>query len=395
MEGIDYPTGNDVMLGRGGGTNTHMGNIHFRQLVREHKHSYITASKAEKPKVAMLVVQAWRALEPPGRFLAKSDPSMGDDSYWHDVGDKEARKKASQCLRERTPEVLPLIKSCNEKEAEKKEADNTAEKEEKHETKDPPNRDSRTKADKEATVEVTLCRIVSDEMESAADVPSVVTSTERARWALFKGFKEKNTRNIRQEVSYSIPSAASLVRELFEDFREEDINDDELNDHDLQGSDTSLSWYPEGYQELPVPSVGGNDATSIDTDPSSMERLSTSTWLSTFRSTENSGHRTFASMQETLDNEKDCDDTSNVSALDLAVPPTPLDRMACLHKMKLAKTQISNFSMLSDLTGDSSNGRRGSARSLKMRNARGSSTLSMLSELTDMSDSMRGIDLAM
>jgi hypothetical protein len=343
------------------------------------------------------VVQAWRALVPPGRFLAKSDPSMGDDSYWHDVGDKEARNKVSQCLRERTPDVLPLIQSLNQKEAE-----NTAEKDQKEETKDQPNRDSLEKANKEATVEATLCRMVSNEMESAADELSVVSSTEGARRALVKGFKEKNTRSIRQEVSDSIPSAASLVEHVFEDFREGDINDEELNDHDLQGSDASLSWYPGEFQELPMPLVGGNDVTSINTDPSGMETLSTSTWLSTLRSMENSSHRTFenishhtfASMREILDDEKDCDDTSNMAALDLAVP-TPLDRTACLHKMKLAKTQISNFSMLSDLTGDSSGGRRGSARSPKMRNVMGSSTLSMLSELTDMSDSIRCIDLAL
>lgn len=137
MVGIDYPGGNDVMLGRGGGTNTHMGYISFCQLVQEHKRGYITECKMEKPKVAMLVVQPWRALDPPGRFLAKSDLSMGDDSYWHDVGDKEARKKASQCLRERKSDELPLIKSLNEKEAER-----NAKKEQKHETKDHSNRDS-------------------------------------------------------------------------------------------------------------------------------------------------------------------------------------------------------------------------------------------------------------
>jgi hypothetical protein len=88
--------------------------------------------------------------------------------------------------------------------------------------------------------------------------------------------------------------------------------------------------------------VGGNDAMSINTDPSVMKTLSTSTWLSTFRSMENishrtfknSSHRTFASMREVLEDEKYCDD--KISALDLAVPPTPLDRMASLHKMKLA-----------------------------------------------------------
>ena len=47
------------------------------------------------------MVQIWRNLDPPGRFLIRTDPSLGDDSTWHDVGDKRARKKASQALREK------------------------------------------------------------------------------------------------------------------------------------------------------------------------------------------------------------------------------------------------------------------------------------------------------
>eukprot|EP00542_Grammatophora_oceanica_P013870 CAMPEP_0194029760 /NCGR_PEP_ID=MMETSP0009_2-20130614/3415_1 /TAXON_ID=210454 /ORGANISM="Grammatophora oceanica, Strain CCMP 410" /LENGTH=555 /DNA_ID=CAMNT_0038669527 /DNA_START=495 /DNA_END=2159 /DNA_ORIENTATION=+ len=119
--GIDYPGMNDVMCGRGGGTNNHIGNIRFRQLVNEHKLRYLAAPKVDKPKVAMEVVQIWRRLEPPGRFLTKTDASQGDDSLWHDVGDKKAREKASQCLRERTPDVMPFVKQLQEQERKKKE----------------------------------------------------------------------------------------------------------------------------------------------------------------------------------------------------------------------------------------------------------------------------------
>lgn len=149
-----------------------MGNIRFRQLVQEHRGSYRAAEKIEKPKVAILVVQMWRALNPPGRFLAKSDPSMGDDSYWHDVGDKEAKKKASQCLRERTANDLLPIKSLNEKEAERK-----AKKEQKHEMTDQSNRDSLKKKNvKNVKVhEVNLCRRVCDKNESSADATAVVS----------------------------------------------------------------------------------------------------------------------------------------------------------------------------------------------------------------------------
>lgn len=56
-------------------------------------------------------------MKPRGRFLARLDNSKkGPGSFknaknvWFDVGDKKAREKASQCLRELTPDVLPIIK---------------------------------------------------------------------------------------------------------------------------------------------------------------------------------------------------------------------------------------------------------------------------------------------
>ena len=109
--GITNPGGNDILCGRGGGTNAHPGNIKFRKLVAAHKLRYLAASKSDKPSVAREVVKEWRTMNPPGRFLAKTDPkslppSPDDGStnkpvVWHDVGDKKAREKASQCLRER------------------------------------------------------------------------------------------------------------------------------------------------------------------------------------------------------------------------------------------------------------------------------------------------------
>mmetsp|Transcript_20010 Transcript_20010/g.36740 ORF Transcript_20010/g.36740 Transcript_20010/m.36740 type:complete len:832 (+) Transcript_20010:304-2799(+) len=106
---ITSPGSNDILCGRGGGTNAHPGNIKFRKLVAAHKLRYLAASKSDKPGVARDVVREWRAMDPPGRFLAKMDKKSGggsgggeDDAViWHDVGDKKAREKASQCLRER------------------------------------------------------------------------------------------------------------------------------------------------------------------------------------------------------------------------------------------------------------------------------------------------------
>ena len=110
LTNITSPGTNDILCGRGGGTNAHPGNIKFRKLVAAHKLRYLAASKSDKPGVARDVVKEWRSMNPPGRFLAKMDSSisqsggLGDDErrvLWYDVGDKKAREKASQCLRER------------------------------------------------------------------------------------------------------------------------------------------------------------------------------------------------------------------------------------------------------------------------------------------------------
>jgi hypothetical protein len=118
---IVKPGLHDVLLGRGGGTNNHSGNIKFRKLVNEHKMRYLACSKVEKPKVARQVVLLWRKLDPPGRFLARRDETKrgagsvkAGDNVWYEVGDKKAREKASQCLRERTPDVIPYIKHLRE-----------------------------------------------------------------------------------------------------------------------------------------------------------------------------------------------------------------------------------------------------------------------------------------
>ncbi len=110
MEEIEHPGMNDVMCGRGGGTNNHIGNVRFRQLVNGHKLRYLAATKSEKPMVSREVVTIWRGLNPPGRFLKQNPSSDGKSGRWFDVGDKKAREKASQCLRERTPDVAPFMK---------------------------------------------------------------------------------------------------------------------------------------------------------------------------------------------------------------------------------------------------------------------------------------------
>ncbi|CAB9507507.1 Transcriptional regulator [Seminavis robusta] len=100
LTGITYPGKHDVMLGRGGESTYHCGNIAFRQLVEDHKNQYYNAPRAHKSRVVAEVVRKWRQLSPPGRFLTRSAPSEGDKSAWHDVGDRRALKKASHSLRD-------------------------------------------------------------------------------------------------------------------------------------------------------------------------------------------------------------------------------------------------------------------------------------------------------
>lgn len=83
---------NDVLFGRGGGTNRHAGNIFFRDLVSEHQPAYVQARKRDKTLIAKSIVAQVRSRN--GRFLRK------EDGKWVDVGDKKAAEKTSQALRE-------------------------------------------------------------------------------------------------------------------------------------------------------------------------------------------------------------------------------------------------------------------------------------------------------
>jgi hypothetical protein len=90
---------NDVLCGRGGATNSHVGNREFRKLVKKFKDKYLSAKKKDKPAVAAEVVEVIRKLDPPGRFLKKDK----DSGYWLDIGDLRAKEKTSQALREGAP----------------------------------------------------------------------------------------------------------------------------------------------------------------------------------------------------------------------------------------------------------------------------------------------------
>jgi hypothetical protein len=101
LKDIKKPHENDVMYGRGGGTNHHPGNKRYRNMVESRKLKYVNSKRLDKPLVALEIIREWRAQLPPGRFLKHND--KGDT--WEDVGDKKAREKTSQALREKAPQI--------------------------------------------------------------------------------------------------------------------------------------------------------------------------------------------------------------------------------------------------------------------------------------------------
>ncbi|CAB9506217.1 expressed unknown protein [Seminavis robusta] len=98
-----FPGKHDLLLGRGGETNNHSGNINFRGLIQEYKQEYQAASKGQKPAIAKKLVKRWRNLDPPGRFLAKEDGT----ERWVDIGDEAARRRTSKSLGEKTKRSSP------------------------------------------------------------------------------------------------------------------------------------------------------------------------------------------------------------------------------------------------------------------------------------------------
>merc|ERR1712195_181331 len=86
---------NDVLCGRGGLTNSHVGNQSFRCVVAEYQLEYLTARKSEKKGIAQKIVA--RIKENGGQFLQRS---VNNSDNWSISSDKRAVEKTSQALRE-------------------------------------------------------------------------------------------------------------------------------------------------------------------------------------------------------------------------------------------------------------------------------------------------------
>lgn len=70
-------------------------------MVEDRKVHYIHSKRLDKPLVALEIIREWRSQDPPGRFLRADDKT----GLWTDVGDKKAREKTSQALREKAPTI--------------------------------------------------------------------------------------------------------------------------------------------------------------------------------------------------------------------------------------------------------------------------------------------------
>ena len=106
---VENPFGvhhNDILCGRGAYVNSHPGNLLLRQLATERKLVFENGTFTEKTNLAAEIVSHIRSLEPPGRFLKKSDATKGTSlskglaGEWEELSDEKAIHKACQVMRD-------------------------------------------------------------------------------------------------------------------------------------------------------------------------------------------------------------------------------------------------------------------------------------------------------
>jgi len=91
---IESPIDKDVLFARGGLTNHHPGNKRLRELVKEFKRKYDKSNKRVKTEISQYIVDKIRGEG--GRFLKRDEKT----NVWNVVQNNEARRKASQSLRD-------------------------------------------------------------------------------------------------------------------------------------------------------------------------------------------------------------------------------------------------------------------------------------------------------
>ena len=101
---IEKPHPHDILSGRGGASNNHMGNKIYRTVCEHNKELYATLPRNEKLPVAVRIVEAVRSRDPPGRFLERKK----EDKLWYEVTEKRAVDKTAQALREKVHKAIML-----------------------------------------------------------------------------------------------------------------------------------------------------------------------------------------------------------------------------------------------------------------------------------------------
>ncbi|CAJ1961187.1 unnamed protein product [Cylindrotheca closterium] len=103
---------NDIVCGRGAPSNLHEGNQMFRELAEEHQASYLCSKRADKPKIAMLVMEEVQARG--GRFVRRVKTTTNGRSFgWEELEEKRSYEKVCQVLREGAPEIRRKMLSCS------------------------------------------------------------------------------------------------------------------------------------------------------------------------------------------------------------------------------------------------------------------------------------------
>jgi hypothetical protein len=91
------PHNHDIICGRGGKANSHIGNLNYRELVERTKPLYLSTQRRYRRFISLSIVKAIASQNPPGRFLRRIDRSK----KWISLSEKEAERKTSQALREK------------------------------------------------------------------------------------------------------------------------------------------------------------------------------------------------------------------------------------------------------------------------------------------------------
>lgn len=91
-------TSADILLGRGGMSNNHEGNLWFRDLVSHYRTAYHRSAKGQKKLLAQNLCLYVR--QSGGRFLEKDDTRYSSAVCFFECGDGRAQAKCAQALRE-------------------------------------------------------------------------------------------------------------------------------------------------------------------------------------------------------------------------------------------------------------------------------------------------------